>query len=499
MKKRFISLLLALSLCLGLLPMAATAAGSGFDITDGVLTRYRGPGGDVVIPAGVTEIGDNAFRFCYDLTSITIPDNVTKIDRGAFTFCTGLTSVAIPDSVTEISDSVFTNCYNLTSVTIPGSVTKIGGWAFTYCISLTSVTIPDSVTEIGEWAFSGCTGLTSVTIPNSVTEIGEWAFNGCTGLTSVTIPDSVTEIGRSAFHSCTGLTSVIIPDSVTEISNSAFRECTGLTSVTIPDSVTEIGYSAFEGCTGLTSVTIPDSVTRIGDSAFRECTGLTSVTIPDSVTEISHSAFSECTSLTIYGVAGSAAEKHANAYKIPFAAIDGSTEPAAPVEPPEKTPVDTSVTSDNAASTTAYPSTQTVNVDGRAVEFQCYALKDAAGNDTNYIKLRDLAAILNGTAARFEVGWDGDITITTGKAYTPNGSEQNTPFSGQRGYEKSAATTQINGVAADLDAIVLKDDNGGGYTYYQLRDLGKALGFNVGWTAERGMFLETDKPYNPAD
>ena len=58
---------------------------------------------------------------------------------------------------------------------------------------------------------------------------------------------------------------------------------------------------------------------------------------------------------------------------------------------------------------TAYASTQKVLVDGRSVEFQAYALKDANGYDTNYVKLRDVAVVLNGSAARFEVGWDGEI------------------------------------------------------------------------------------------
>lgn len=144
------------------------------------------------------------------------------------------------------------------------------------------------------------------------------------------------------------------------------------------------------------------------------------------------------------------------------------------------------------ASGTAYPSTQIVTVDGKAVEFQCYALKNAAGNDTNYIKLRDLANILNGSAVQFEVGWDGAVNIETGKPYTKNGSEMNTPFSGARTYEAATAPTNINGKAAALDAIVLKDDGGNGYTYYKLRDLGAALGFTVDWSAEKGIFIKTE-------
>ena len=72
---------------------------------------------------------------------------------------------------------------------------------------------------------------------------------------------------------------------------------------------------------------------------------------------------------------------------------------------------------------TAYPSTPPVLVDGRPVVFTAYALKDENGNDTNYVKLRDVAQILNGSAAQFEVGWDGSISIITQTAYTPNGSE----------------------------------------------------------------------------
>lgn len=140
---------------------------------------------------------------------------------------------------------------------------------------------------------------------------------------------------------------------------------------------------------------------------------------------------------------------------------------------------------------TAYASTQNVLVDGKSVEFQCYALKDANGNDTNYIKLRDVASVLNGTAAQFNVGWDGNVNIETGKAYAANGSEMSTPYSGNRSYENATAATNINGAAADLSAILLKDDAGNGYTYYKLRDLGNALGFKVDWSKDKGIFIET--------
>ena len=77
-----------------------------------------------------------------------------------------VTDLVIPDGVTSIGDYAFYNYNSLTSVTIGNGVTSIGSSAFDGCTSLKSITIPDSVTSIGESAFSGCSGLTSVTFKN---------------------------------------------------------------------------------------------------------------------------------------------------------------------------------------------------------------------------------------------------------------------------------------------------------------------------------------------
>jgi len=234
----------------------------------------------------VVRIGDYAFEYCANLTSINIPNSVTSIGRLAFYVCSGLTSITIPNSVTGIGDCAFFGCSGLTSVTIPNSVTSIEEYAFYGCSGLTSVTIPNSVTSIEKYAFGECTSLTSVTIPNSVTGIADGTFVNCSGLTSVTIPNSVTSIGGSAFNWCTSLTSITIPNSVASIGNCTFWHCTGFTSITIPNSVTSIGTGAFGECFDLTSVTIPNSVTSIGDGAFQYCSNLLSITIPNSVTNI---------------------------------------------------------------------------------------------------------------------------------------------------------------------------------------------------------------------
>ena len=149
---------------------------------------------------------------------------------------------------------------------------------------------------------------------------------------------------------------------------------------------------------------------------------------------------------------------------------------------------------------TAYASTQSFGIDYTvSVSVDAYALKDANGNDTNYVKLRDIAHLLNGTEAQFDVAWDGNINLVTDSPYTANGTEMSTPFAGNREYTASAAVTKVNGEVVELEAICLTDDAGGGYTYYKLRDLGKYLGFNVSWTAETGILIETTVPYSDAN
>lgn len=145
------------------------------------------------------------------------------------------------------------------------------------------------------------------------------------------------------------------------------------------------------------------------------------------------------------------------------------------------------------AGNTAAPSTQTVLVDGKKVEFAMYALN---GGSTNYIRVRDLAAILNGTAAQFNVGWNGNVTLTSKTPY--DGTSDKAPFNTNMAYTDYTAPTYVNGNAVNLEAIQISY-NGGGYTYYKLRDLGNALGFNVGWSADKGVYVETDKPYNAND
>lgn len=190
---------------------ARKSSSKDFEIKDGVLVKYHGEGGDVVIPDGVTLIKDHAFDGCSSLTSITIPNSVTSIGGYAFFNCSGLTSVTIGDSVISIGKGAFRGCTGLMSVTIPDSVTTIEQDAFYRCSGLKSVVIPDSVSKIGLLAFSYCSGLESVTIGNGVKKVGWCAFSHCANLKSVTIGDGVkrkSAFNQDAFYDCPSLVNV---------------------------------------------------------------------------------------------------------------------------------------------------------------------------------------------------------------------------------------------------------------------------------------------------
>ena len=108
---------------------------------DRVLVKYKGKGGDVTIPNGITSIGERAFEHCRNLTSINIPDSVTSIGERAFSGCDSLTSINIPNSVISIGKCAFFCCASLASITIPSSVSSIGKGAFTWCYALDKIIV----------------------------------------------------------------------------------------------------------------------------------------------------------------------------------------------------------------------------------------------------------------------------------------------------------------------------------------------------------------------
>lgn len=135
------------------------------------------------------------------------------------------------------------------------------------------------------------------------------------------------------------------------------------------------------------------------------------------------------------------------------------------------------------------PTNDKLEVDGQSQSPAAYKI-----NDYNYFKLRDIAALLNDTDKQFSVGYDastGDVTLASGQPYSVTADDLTVPPAGSRQATASTNVIYINGVRMQLTAYLID-----GYNYFKLRDLASALDFYVGWTAERGMFLESDKSYS---
>ena len=235
---------------------------------------------EVIVDDGVTSIGDYAFAYFYNCTSIEIPDSVTRIGSHAFQYCAALTELTLPAELTEIGDYAFSGCSMVTSIAVPDGVTEIGDHAFSECNALTGISLPDGITEIKEGTFEECRNLTDIQLPEEAAAIGPRAFAGCRSMTDISLPEGLTTIGPRAFYDCQSLTSITLPAGITAIEDCLFIECRNLKSVQIPDGVTSIGEWAFENCCSLESIALPDSVNTIGPNAFRECLGLTEITVP---------------------------------------------------------------------------------------------------------------------------------------------------------------------------------------------------------------------------
>lgn len=187
----------------------------------------------------VTSIGDKAFRYSNELTSVEFPATLVSIGIEAFYGCTQLKTVVLSGtSLTSVGDGAFSGCSKLISADLStASLTAISDKMFYECGSLTDVKFSTSLAAIGTYAFYDCDKLTSVDLSST----------------------SLTSIGDEAFYNCDALTSVAFPASLMSIGGSAFRGCGALTSVAFPASLTSIGYYAFSGCEALTNLTVDES------------------------------------------------------------------------------------------------------------------------------------------------------------------------------------------------------------------------------------------------
>lgn len=265
-----------------------------FEITEGVLNLYRGPGGHVIIPEGVTEIGGKemerdredvlhytgAFQECRGLKSVLFPGSLRIIGDKAFKGCDELTSITVPEGVLHIGHRAFANCTNLREVVLPNSLQTIGGGAFYNCQKLKKVFLPDNLRMHDVGAFEACGQVEFIVSHEAANQSGNFVikngilekYKGPGG--AVIVPAGVKGIGSQAFELCTTLVSVVLPEGVTHIDAYGFFACYNLRQLVWPESLKSIGVGAFRECSSLLPFSLPEKLETIGSEAFRRCSAL---------------------------------------------------------------------------------------------------------------------------------------------------------------------------------------------------------------------------------
>ena len=125
---------------------------------------------------------------------------------------------------------------------------------------------------------------------------------------------------------------------------------------------------------------------------------------------------------------------------------------------------------------TATPTGNSIYVDGKQVNGAAYMI-----NSNNYFKLRDIAAMVNGSVKQFEVSWNQTkkrIDLTTNKAYTVVGGELALPSATAKTAKESTAAVYKDGTKAAYTGYTISDNN-----YYKLRDLCKDMDIGVKYDA----------------
>ncbi len=258
---------------------------------------------EVILPEGITEIGDKAFYQCTALEMVNFPASLTRIGDNAFRGCTSLErSIALPDGLKEIGDAAFSFCIFLEEIEIPGSVELFGKEWFSGCIKLSRVVLDEGINEVPEAAFLNCSKLNYIRLPQSIQTIRNSAFIG-SGIVSLNIPQNVSLIEWGAFLNTTRLKTVTVsPDNTTYTSQDNILFSKDMSKLimamgkvpdtyVVPDGVGIIGEWAFAQNDDMRKDTIPSTSQAIEAYAF-SMSAVEEVVIEDGLTSIGEYAFS---------------------------------------------------------------------------------------------------------------------------------------------------------------------------------------------------------------
>jgi len=241
--------------------------------------------GTYTIPASVTKIEDQAFRYCEDLAAFAVaPGNTAySADSQGILYnpdktylvqvpCSISGDVVIPDSVTDYAPAPFYHCRNLTAVTIGKGIRTLSDHFFFRCDNLNRLYLHENITFISDQAIADRYSLEYNTYNNAEylgsTEKPYLVLMqaSSTDITDCQIHPDTKIIFSRAFYECDQLTTLNLPAGLRDIGSWAFAECTALEEITIPAGLlyqtTNHSYDILSHCTGLKTVYLPQDVDR---------------------------------------------------------------------------------------------------------------------------------------------------------------------------------------------------------------------------------------------
>lgn len=301
--------------------------------------------GDIVIPSYVKQgaityrvlgIGDEAFAYCDEVTTIKCSDTMKRLGTACFRGCS-VQKIDLGQGIEQMcEDSFGFGCMVEEISEFPACLNQIDGCPFVGAKKLkefkvspdnpyftaidgvlfsksgktmrafpwgkgTSYVIPEGTDSIAANIFNSCSTMLEITFPSTLKYVDTQAFiflKKCVNMNN--LPEGVEWIGPAAFSTCWKM-SITCPSTVKFIGGTAFKQVRLATEIVVPEGIEEIKMNTFDGCWSATKLTIGEGVKLIDDMAFANCSAVTEdVILPSTVKNLGAYVFQGMSKVKVF-------------------------------------------------------------------------------------------------------------------------------------------------------------------------------------------------------
>ncbi|MDE6332220.1 MAG: leucine-rich repeat protein, partial [Muribaculaceae bacterium] len=274
----------------------------------------------LILPEGITRIGNNALAHLRLTSTLIIPESVKVFDPWCFQCIGDEATIVLPNSYESVGDCAFYGCAATFELKLPSTLKHIGSDAFMRCVNAYGTfALPPGLEYLGGGAFNECgrelqgdivipvaitdvpricpgfANGTNLILHEGVRTISDDAFSGQRFNSPVVFPSGLERIGYQAFAFCRFAGNISLPAGLRYIGERAFMETNTGGDIEWPANIETTG-SAFN-CTSVSSVVIGNNVLQIGSESFSRNHSMRTVRIGANVEYVGPDAFSDCPAL----------------------------------------------------------------------------------------------------------------------------------------------------------------------------------------------------------